>query len=556
VPNTRGSSAGELLFLPLGGAGEIGMNLNLFGYAGKWLMVDLGVTFGDDSSPGVEVVMPDPGWIEARRSSLLGIVATHAHEDHIGAVPYLWPRLNCPIYATQFTAAVIRRKLRDADLLRRVDVIEIPTDGRFIVGPFDVELIQLTHSIPEPMALAIRTPAGLVLHTGDWKFDPHPLIGPRADEAALRRVGKEGVLALVGDSTNVFRPGEAGSEASVRKRLQELIGRCASRVAVACFASNIARLESIAVAARANGRHTAVIGRSLWRMLEAARECGYLKDLPDFVSEEDANYLPRSEIVMVCTGSQGEARAALARIAEDAHPHVTLEAGDTAIFSSRIIPGNEKAIGRLQNKLSLLGVEIVTERDDEHVHVSGHPARDELSRMYHWVRPRIAVPVHGEARHLVEHAKLAKECQVPEAVVVENGAMVRLAPGPAEIVDRVPSGRLGVDGKRLVPMDGSVVQARRRLMRNGAASVTLVVGRDGSLKAEPVVSLHGIVDGEDDGKVVDAAPGVVRDAVEALSKVERRDDQALREAARVALRRWAQAALGKRPPTDVQVVRL
>ena len=554
MSKTKKSS--EFLFLPLGGAEEIGMNLNLYGYGGKWLIVDCGVTFGDDSTPGVELILPDPQWIVERRRDLVGIVATHAHEDHIGAIPYLWPQLGCPVYATPFTAAVLKRKLQEAELARRVEIRPIPVSGSFKIEPFDLELIHLTHSIPEPMAIAIKTPAGTVLHTGDWKFDPDPLIGPVADEAALRRLGDQGVLALVGDSTNVFVSGEAGSEADVRRNLEDLVGRFRERVVVACFASNVARLESIALAAKAHDRHAALVGRSLWRMYDAAKEAGYLRDLPPFVTEHDAGFLPRDKVVMICTGSQGEPRSALSRIASGTHPHVTLEPGDAAIFSSRNIPGNERAIAKLQNQLSKLGVDIVTTAEEAGVHVSGHPARDELSRMYHWVRPRIAIPVHGEARHLAEHAKLARECQVPEAVVSENGSIVRLAPGPATVVEHVTAGRLALDGTQLVPLDGGAMRARKKLMTNGIAVVTLVVGRGGKLEADPLVSLQGVVDNDTSEGLIEGAAGAVAGAFEDLGKGERRDDDAVREAARLAVRRFVNAEVGKKPQTEVHLVRI
>jgi ribonuclease J len=554
MSKTKKSS--EFLFLPLGGAEEIGMNLNLYGYGGKWLIVDCGVTFGDDSTPGVELILPDPQWIVERRRDLVGIVATHAHEDHIGAIPYLWPQLGCPVYATPFTAAVLKRKLQEAELARRVEIRPIPVSGSFKIEPFDLELIHLTHSIPEPMAIAIKTPAGTVLHTGDWKFDPDPLIGPVADEAALRRLGDQGVLALVGDSTNVFVSGEAGSEADVRRNLEDLVGRFRERVVVACFASNVARLESIALAAKAHDRHAALVGRSLWRMYDAAKEAGYLRDLPPFVTEHDAGFLPRDKVVMICTGSQGEPRSALSRIASGTHPHVTLEPGDAAIFSSRNIPGNERAIAKLQNQLSKLGVDIVTTAEEAGVHVSGHPARDELSRMYHWVRPRIAIPVHGEARHLAEHAKLARECQVPEAVVSENGSIVRLAPGPATVVEHVTAGRLALDGTQLVPLDGGAMRARKKLMTNGIAVVTLVVGRGGKLEADPLVSLQGVVDNDTSEGLIEGAADAVVGAFEDLGKGERRDDDAVREAARLAVRRFVNAEVGKKPQTEVHLVRI
>ncbi len=545
----------DLVFLPLGGAGEIGMNLNLYGYAGAWLMVDCGITFGDDSTPGVEVIMPDPAFITARKDALAGLVLTHAHEDHLGAVHWLWPQLECPIYATPFTAAVLRRKLAEAGLERAARITEVPMSGTFKVGPFDIELITLTHSIPEPNAVVIRTPAGAVLHTGDWKLDPDPLVGPSTDEQALMRVGAEGVLAMVCDSTNVLVPGSSGSEASVRENLIELVGRLEHRVAVAAFASNVARLETICRAAEANGRRVALVGRSIKRIVEAARETGYLGDVAPFVADGDVGYLPRREVLLICTGSQGEPRSALSRIADDDHPEVSLEAGDTVIFSSREIPGNERAIGRLQNKLASLGIDIVTARD-EAVHVSGHPARDELIQMYQWVRPKIAVPVHGEARHLIAHAELARECQVPEPVGARNGYVVRLAPGRATVVDEVPHGRLAVDGTRLIPMESAALRDRRRLAWNGSAVVTVVVDREGRVKGTPQVAVAGVFDRDVEPEIAHEVEDAVTAAIEDLPKPRRRDDGEVREAARLAVRRSVRALCGKRPQIDVHLVRV
>jgi ribonuclease J len=545
---------GALYFVALGGAGEIGMNLNLYGYAGDWLIVDCGVTFGDDSQPGVEVVMPDPGFIAERRDRLLGIVATHAHEDHIGAIPYLWTQLRCPIWATPFTAALLRTKLDEAGLAERVRINIVPMSGRFAIGPFDLELIVLTHSIPEPNGVVLRTPAGTVFHTGDWKFDPDPLIGPSADEAALSRLGEEGVLAMVCDSTNALRPGTSGSEAELRLALTQLVGRFDARVAVACFASNVARLETIAHAAAANGREVALVGRSLRRIDKAARETGYLRDLPRFLTEEEAPAIPRHKVLLICTGSQGEQRAALARIAREDHPNVLLEDGDAVIFSSRIIPGNEKAIDRLQNALAALGVEIVTERD-EFVHVSGHPARDELVRMYQLVRPRIAIPVHGEARHLIAHARLAAECQVHQPLVIENGDLVRIALGSAGIVDAVPVGRLASDGKTLLSLNGSALKERRRVGLSGTLLASLVLDRRGRLAAPPAVSLIGVVE-----NAAEAAVPVLRSTVErALVEMpagQRHDDDAVREAVQRALRRTLNERFGKRPLIEIHLVRI
>ncbi|WP_304170160.1 ribonuclease J, partial [Phenylobacterium aquaticum] len=410
----------ELVFLPLGGSNEIGMNFNLYGFgpphARKWIVVDLGVTFGDQTTPGVEIILPDPEFIEAHAHDILGIVLTHAHEDHIGAVAWLWPRLRAPLYATPFTAFLLREKLREKDLVEEAEITEVPLSGRFSIGPFDLELITLTHSIPEPNGLAIRTPLGTILHTGDWKIDPDPVLGSVTDVAAIERLGDEGVLAMVCDSTNVFVDGEAGSEADVRTALGGLIGGLTGKVAVACFASNVARMHSVIKAAEAAGRKVCLVGRSMIRMAAAARSVGLFDDVGEFVTEAHANQFPENRILYLCTGSQGEPRAALSRIADGTHPHVKLGAGGACVFSSRVIPGNEVPIRNLQNRLADRGVRLYTERDHPGIHVSGHPCRDELARMYSWARPEIAVPTHGERRHLLEHAAFAKDLQVPQTI--------------------------------------------------------------------------------------------------------------------------------------------
>lgn len=552
---TASQSDKELYFLPLGGVGEIGMNLGLYGYDGKWLMVDLGVSFGDESMPMVDVVMADPAWIAERADTLVGLVLTHGHEDHLGAVQYLWPRLKCPVWATPFAASILKAKLHETGLHTQVPVTVVPQGGTFQVGPFAVEMIGMTHSIPEPTTLAIRTPAGTVVHTGDWKFDPDPLLGQPADKEALRKVGKNGVLAVIGDSTNVFTRGHSGSESEVRASLIGLLGRYGGRIAVSCFATNVARLESIAIAAQANDRHAALVGRSLWRIDKAARDNGYLSDLPPFLTEHDAAYLPNDKVVYICTGSQGEPRAALARIASGDHPHVTLGKGDVAIFSSRIIPGNEKEIFRLQNDLVRLGVEVVTEKD-EFVHVSGHPARDEMEELYHLLRPRVAVPVHGEARHLREHARLAKACGVPETVEISDGAMLRLAPGPVEVVEHVPTGRLCVDGPRLVRLDSEILRNRRRMVFNGSAVVTIVLDKAGKLLGDPQLTALGLLDAGHEAEEHEAVVEAVRDAIGALPVKARRDDGIVREAARLAVRRSLKDSHGKKPITDVHLVRV
>jgi ribonuclease J len=543
---------GELAFLALGGVGEIGMNLSLYGYQGKWLMIDCGITFPDDTMSGIEVLMADPAFIVERREQLVGLVVTHAHEDHVGAIPYLWPRLRCPVYATPFTANFLRRKLVEAGLEHEVPITEVPMSGTFSVGPFALELITLTHSIPEPNAVVLHTPLGTVLHTGDWKFDPDPLVGAAYDLAALERLGDEGVLAMVCDSTNAMRPGTSGSEGDVRRALIDLVGQCRQRVVVACFASNVARLESAAVAAAANDRHVGLVGRSLWRIDRTARETGYLKDVPPFLSEDEVGFLPRDKVLLLCTGSQGEPRSALARIAADEHAHIALEAGDTAIYSSRVIPGNERAIGRVQNALVRLGVDIITEHD-HFVHVSGHPAQDELERMYRAVRPRVALPVHGEARHLRAQAQLADACGVPQVIVTRNGEIVKLAPGPAAVIGEVPTGRLVADGKSLIDAGDETLKSRQRMNFNGAALATIVLDGDGRLAAPPLVTVQGLADDEGARETLQRTLAA---AMAELSPKERRDDEAVREAARLAVRRALRARTGKRPVTEIHVVRL
>ncbi len=548
----------QLTFLPLGGAGEIGMNLNLYGFGPReqetWVMVDLGITFGNGAQPGIDVIMPDPAFIEERRDRLAGLVLTHAHEDHLGAVPYLWERLQCPIYATPFTISILRRKLAETEFSERVEITEVPLSGRFTVGPFDMELITLTHSIPEPNAIAIRTPVGNVLHTGDWKFDPGPVIGDAPDKAALSKFGDEGVLALVCDSTNVFTPGESGSEADLLDSLSSLIGECQGRVAVACFATNVARLETIARAAAIQSRDVVLAGRSLWRINDAARENSYLTDIAAFIDEEDAGHIPDDKLLIICTGSQGEPRAALSRIAANDHRYITLGEGDTVIFSARSIPGNEASIGLLQNRLVRNGVRLVTSRD-HFIHVSGHPARDELAQMYQLSRPQIAVPVHGERRHLEEHADLALECQVPKSIVAENGTMVRLGPDEPGIIGEVASGRLALDGNRLVAMDGELVRGRIRALYNGSAVLSVVLDGEGEWAAEPELTTIGVLETGEEA-IAEAAIDAAREAMKGLSANKRKDDGEVREALRIAVRRTFRKTLDKNAQTTVHLIRI
>jgi ribonuclease J len=544
----------ELLFVPLGGAGEIGLNLNLYGLDGQWLMVDLGISFADETLPGVEIVLPDPQFIEERSDNLAGLVLTHAHEDHFGAIPYLWQRLRCPIWCTRFTAAVLRRKL-DESRLKGVPLHIVMPGERFRVGPFDCALIQVTHSIPEAHALALRTPLGNILHTGDWKLDPAPLIGSLTGSDDLEAFGHEGVLAMVADSTNILNPGTSGSEAEVRDSLMGLIGRQPNRVLLTTFASNIARLETAIKVAAATGREVAAVGRSMRRMIDAAREVGYLQDIPDLVDERTASELPRQRVLWLSTGCQGEPRAALTRIAAGQHPTVSLEAGDTVIFSSKIIPGNERTLYNLHNALIRAGVEVITE-EDHFVHVSGHPCRDEVEQMYRWIKPKIAIPVHGEARHLHEHLAFARRLGIPQALEVRNGDLVRLAPAPAEIIDTVPTGRLVLENDGLVAAGDDLFRTRRRLMAHGTVQVGLVLDRYGTLLASPQLSAFGAVDLGRESGLRETVQTAIEDAVEELDDDAALDDEQIRTSVRVAVRRAFKLVRERRPIIEVQITRL
>jgi ribonuclease J len=543
---------GDLAFLPLGGTGEIGMNLNLYRCDGTWLAVDCGIGFGGAQHPEVDVMMADPAYIADRRDRLVGLVITHAHEDHIGAVAHLWPQLRCPVYATPFAAVVLRRKLAEVQLVNQVKLHIIPPGGTIDLKPFSLRFIRVSHSIPEAQALVIETPHGVLLHTGDWKLDPHPLIGPPTDEAALEALGNKGVLAMICDSTNAMVEGHSGSEADVRQSLSVLIRGLRGRVAVTCFASNVARVESVTVAAHAVGRSVALVGRSLRNIEAAARECGYLKELPPFLTEDDVDDVPDDNILMLVTGSQGEPRSALARIAMDTHPRIALGEGDTVVFSSRVIPGNERAIGTVQDNLVRRGVNLMTDVDHL-VHVSGHPARDELRRMYRLVKPRYSVPTHGEWRHLSAHAALAQEAGA-KPILLEDGDILSLAPGRAEVVDSAPVGKLVLDGNRLTPLGGGVMSARRRMLFNGVVIASMAVDANGRLRGDPRVSAPGLFDSDDPelDRVSREFAGAIADLPAPLC----RDDAALADAARAALRRALGKRLQKRPLVDVHLLRV
>jgi ribonuclease J len=549
----------ELVFAPLGGVGEIGMNLSIYGLGNRqqraWLAIDLGVSFGDEEHlPGIDLIMPDVSFLEKERKNLMGLVLTHAHEDHFGAIIDLWPKLKCPIYATQFSAALFEAKCAAERNAPKIPVTVVPSGGRVDIGPFNVEFIPVAHSIPESHALAIHTDVGTVLHTGDWKIDPTPIIGRPTDEKRLRELGDAGLLALIGDSTNAVRDGRSPSEAEVASSITELVKAAKGRVAVTTFASNVARLKAVAIAAKAADREVVVVGRAMERVVQVARETGYLDGVQSFRSAEVYGHLPQDKVLALCTGSQGEPRAALARIANDDHPEITLNRGDSVIFSSRTIPGNEKAVGAIINGLVLQGVEVITDRD-QLVHVSGHPRRDELRDMIAWTRPQLLIPVHGEALHLNEHAKLARAAGVPRVLVCRNGDLVKLGPGDPGIIGQVPAGRLYKDGTILEDSKSRAVVERRRMAFSGCAFVAIVMTEQGELADDPAVELVGIPEKNKAGEPFD---DIVFDAVvstvEGLPKARRRDADALAESVRRAVRSVINEHWGKKPPCLVHVL--
>ena len=553
-------NSSDFLFVPLGGSGEIGMNANLYHYEGSWLMVDLGISFPDDSMPGIDVVLPDLSFIEARREQLAGLVLTHGHEDHLGAIPYMWSKLGCPVYGSAFTLALLRRKLAENNNPHDIPLIELSPGMVEDIGAFSVEMVGMAHSIPDPTSLAIRCDAGTVLHTGDWKFDESPGLGTDTDSNRLAEIGDEGVLAMIGDSTNAMVEGRTASEAEAEAGLRKVIAEAKGRVAISCFSSNVARIQSIIRAAQANDRSVAVVGRAIRRAISAAQEVGYLRDLPDFVAEDDIELLPRENIVILCTGTQGEPRAAMAKIAAGTHESVTLDPGDTVVFSSRQIPGNEPAIARVQDGLIRRKIILITD-DDAPVHVSGHPSREEMAEMYGLVRPRIAIPVHGTARHLVAHAELAEHCQVHQTLLPDNGTMIRLARAgkkgeDAEIIDTVKTGALTHEKGKIVEIQSDMMRARRRMLWNGVVTGTLVLNRKGGLCAVPAVSQTGISNEADAADYIAAASLAIEDALAAMGRSARRDDGQVEEIAGQALRRVARSMFGLRPITHIHIMRL
>jgi ribonuclease J len=552
------AAPGELVFAPLGGVGEIGMNLSLYGLGEErkrtWMIVDVGVSFANEENlPGIELIFPDISYLISERRNIAGIVLTHAHEDHYGAMLDLWPKLRVPVFATPFTAALLAAKRYGEPGASDIPVTEVALGSRFNVGPFDIELCSVAHSIPESNALIIRTPHGTVLHTGDWKIDPTPVLGEITDEAKLRALGEEGCLALIGDSTNAVRDGRSPSESEVAATIAELIRDAPGRVAVTTFASNVARIRAVADAAKAVGREVVVVGRAMERVTQVARETGYLDDVQPFRSMDVYGHLPNDKVVALCTGSQGETRAALARIAKDEHPEVTLSRGDMVIFSSRPIPGNEKAISTVINGLIDQGVHVVTDRTHL-VHVSGHPRREELAEMIGWVKPKLLIPVHGEALHLHEHADLARSLGITVGMC-RNGDLVKLAPGAPGIIDEVPAGRLYKDGNLMVDAQARTVADRKRLSISGIVSVALALTEKGQLAADPEVELIGVPEKTAGGEaMLDVAIDAIMDTIENQPKARRRDPDAVAESVRRAVRAAVAGHWGKKPWVHVHML--
>ena len=549
----------ELFFCPLGGSGEIGMNMNLFGYGSpedtKWLIVDMGVTFADESVPGIDLIYPDPGFIVDKKKDLLGIVLTHAHEDHIGSVAHIWPKLKCNIYSTPFTSVLIKEKFKEKkiDIEKYLKIVQL--NGSIKLENFNVEFVTLTHSILEPNGLIIKTPIGTILHTGDWKCDPNPLIGDSINEKRLKEIGNEGVVAMICDSTNVFNPGRAGSENDVRDNLLKIMRNIKKRIIVTSFASNVARMETISYCAEKTGREISLVGRSMHRIFKAARQCGYLDKVKEPVDPRDAKKIPREKIVLLCTGSQGEPNGAMMRITSDIHPDIAIEKEDTVIFSSKIIPGNEKKLFKMHNQLVKNGIEVISE-ENEFVHVSGHPNREDLKDMYNWIKPRSVIPVHGEHRHMAEHINFAKEMQVPYPLQVENGDVVKIPKNrKPEIVDKAPTGRMYLDGSVSIGEDSKTIKERKNLSFNGLLEITIIVNEKGNIK-KPFISLTGLPVSEEskmDFKM-DLEHEIYK-ICKTFSVGNPKQEKNLEEKIKSNCRKIIKNRIGKRPFTNINLIR-
>ncbi len=549
----------QLIFCPLGGSGEIGMNMNLFAYGKednqKWIVVDMGVTFADDSIPGIDLIFPDPGFLLDKKDDLLGIVLTHAHEDHIGAVAHIWPSLKCKMYATPFTAALIQEKFKE----KKIDISSylkiVPLNSKIKLGSFEIDFVTLTHSILEPNGLSITTPLGTILHTGDWKIDPNPLIGGTIDEKKLKEIGKKGVASMICDSTNIFSPGRAGSESDVRDSLLKIMEIKTQRILVTSFASNVARMESIFYCAKKTGRSICLVGRSMHRIYKAAKKCGYLKGLLEPLEARNTKKIPKNKILYLATGSQGEPMGAMNRIVNGTHPEVFLESGDCVIFSSKIIPGNEKKLYQLQNKIVRNNIEIISE-ENAFVHVSGHPNRDDLKDMYKWVKPQCVIPVHGEHRHMIEHVAFAKEMQVPKTLQVENGDIIRILPGNSpEVIDKAPSGRVYLDGNLGVDSDSQSIKERRNISINGYLEITLIVSNNGKIK-KPVISFKGIPESNENENFIFDMEDEIFSICKTFSLENKKQEKNLIETIKQNCRRIVKDKTGKKPFTNINIARI
>ncbi len=549
----------ELIFCPLGGSGEIGGNMNLYAYGNKenqkWIIIDTGVSFADDSIPGIDLIYPDPGYIIDKKNDLLGIVLTHAHEDHIGAISHIWPDLNCNIYATPFTAVLIKEKFKEKkiDITSSLKIVKL--NGNIKLGPFDIEFVSLTHSILEPNGLSIKTPVGNVLHTGDWKVDPNPLIGDKINEKKLKEIGKSKVLAMICDSTNIFNPGRAGSESDVRESLLKIMSLKSKRIIITSFASNVARMETVFYCANKIRRDVCLVGRSMNRIFKAAKQCGYLQNIKDPIDPRDAKKFAREKIVYLCTGSQGEPMGAMKRIIKGIHPDVYIEKDDTIIFSSKIIPGNEKKLYSLHNDIVKQDIELITEETD-FVHVSGHPNRDDLKDMYDWVKPDSIIPVHGEHRHMNEHIKFAKQMQIPYALRIEDGDIVRIFPGKnPQIIDKAPSGRMYLDGNIAVGENSQSIKERKNLSQNGYLEITLILNNSGKL-SKPIISYRGIPENSFDEKIIFEMEDEIFNTCKTFSMKNRNQEKNLIETVKQNCRKIIRDKTGKKPFTNINIARL
>jgi ribonuclease J len=549
----------ELIFCPLGGSGEIGMNMNLYAYGTeknqKWIIVDMGVTFADDSIPGIDLIFPDPGFILDKKEDLLGIILTHAHEDHIGAVVHIWPNLKCKIYATPFTSVLIQEKFKE----KKIDISKylniVPLNSKIQLGAFEIDFVTLTHSILEPNGLSITTPAGTILHTGDWKIDPNPLIGGNIDEKKLKEIGEKGVSAMICDSTNVFNPGRAGSESDVRESLLKIMETKLNRILVTSFASNVARMESIFYCAKKTERSICLVGRSMQRIYKAARKCGYLGNLIKPIEPKKTKNVSKNKILYLATGSQGEPMGAMNRIINGIHPEVFLESGDCVIFSSKIIPGNEKKLYQLQNLIVKNDIEIITE-ENAFVHVSGHPNREDLKDMYKWVKPKCIIPVHGEHRHMKEHVTFAKEMQIPKTLLIENGDIVKILPGDEpQIIDKAPSGRLYLDGNLSVDIESQSIKERKNISINGYLEITLIISNNGKVK-KPIISFKGIPESNENENFIFDMEDEIFSICKTFSLQSKNQEKNLIETIKQNCRRIVKDKTGKKPFTNINIARI